>query len=250
MNPPLEFQAKIDHSHLADVVEAVKRVVDEARVQIHEDKISIRAVDPANVGLIDIKRMSKDVFESWNASPGVIGLNVVALDEILGMGSSDDMVELEFDAETRKLEINIDGLEYSLATIDPVSIRSEPEIPEMNLPAEATIDTNVFDRGVKGTDMVADHAALKMDSDGQLQFHAEGDTDDVDYKVTDEYVVSTVPAEAHSIFSLDYLKDFRKIVNNVDECTLSLGDEFPLFIDLEFESGVTVLLMLAPRIQG
>ncbi|RLF14583.1 MAG: DNA polymerase sliding clamp, partial [Thermoprotei archaeon] len=46
---------RIDAPVLRECVDAVLAVVDEARLKIYEDAWRIRAVDPANVALVDLE---------------------------------------------------------------------------------------------------------------------------------------------------------------------------------------------------
>ena len=49
------FRARIDAALLRECVEAILAVVDEARLKIGEEAWKVRAVDPANVALVDLE---------------------------------------------------------------------------------------------------------------------------------------------------------------------------------------------------
>src|SRR5699024_9763689 len=145
------------------------------------------------------------------ADGGVIGVNLSRLQDIAGMAGSDDLVHLELDEETRKLHISIDGLEYTLALIDPESVRQEPDIPDLDLPAKIVLEGRDINRAVKAADMVSDHIALGVAEDAeQFYVDAEGDTDDVHFELDTEDLIDLTVGPAHSLFSLDYLKDMNK----------------------------------------
>jgi len=96
------------------------------------------------------------------------------------MADTGQLIQLELDEETRKLHIQIDGLEYTLALIDPDSIRQEPDIPDLDLPAEVVLEGKDVNRSVTAADMVSDHIALGVDKTDEFFYaNAEGDTDDV-----------------------------------------------------------------------
>lgn len=48
-----QFEAAIETNHLQQFIEAVHAVVDECRVHLCEGRLVIRAVDPANVAMVD-----------------------------------------------------------------------------------------------------------------------------------------------------------------------------------------------------
>jgi len=245
------FKAIVNASTLRDSLDAVSVLVDECKIRLNEEELSIRAVDPANVGMVDLT-LEAAAFKSYEADGGVIGVNLDRLEDIAGMAESDDLVHLKLDEETRKLHIEVEGLSYTLALIDPDSIRQEPDIPDLDLPAEITLEGAQLNRGIKAADMVSDHIRLRVD-EGDETFHieAEGDTDDVDLELTSEGLIALQAGPADSLFSLDYLKDMNKAINADAEVRVELGEEFPVKLHYEFAEGLgNVTFMLAPRIQS
>ncbi|WP_338740670.1 DNA polymerase sliding clamp [Haloplanus salilacus] len=245
------FKAIVSASTLRDALDSVSVLVDECKVRLNEDGLAIRAVDPANVGMVDLS-LEAAAFESYEADGGVIGVNLSRLEDIAGMGNAGDLVHLELDEETRKLHIRIDGLSYTLALIDPDSIRQEPDIPDLDLPALIVAEGNQLDRGITAADMVSDHINLRVDED-DATFHieAEGDTDDVDFEMGADDLIDLDAGPASSLFSLDYLKDMNKAIPGDAEVTVELGEEFPVKLHYDFAEGLgNVTFMLAPRIQS
>jgi proliferating cell nuclear antigen len=245
------FKAIVSASTLQDALDSVSVLVDECKIRLNEEALSIRAVDPANVGMVDLT-LEAAAFESYEADGGVIGVNLARLEDIAGMAASGDLIHLELDEETRKLHIETDGLSYTLALIDPDSIRQEPDIPELDLPAEIVVEGAQMDRGVKAADMVSDHIRLRVDETAEtFLIEAEGDTDDVDLELARDDLIALAAGAADSLFSLDYLKDMNKAIPGDAEVTVELGEEFPVKLHYSFGEGLgQVTYMLAPRIQS
>lgn len=245
------FKAIVDAETLQAALDSVGVLVDECKIHLEEDGIQIRAVDPANVGMVDLE-LAASAFESYEADGGLIGVNLTRLEDIAKMADSDQLVHLELDEETGKLHISTDGLEYTLALIDPDSIRKEPDLPDLDLPARIVVEGRDIDRAVKAADMVSDHIALGVDEDGETFYvDAEGDTDDVHFELGRNDLIDLRVGPAHSLFSLDYLKDMNRAIPNDAEVTISLGEEFPVKLHFEIAEGEgQVNYMLAPRIQS
>ena len=245
------FKAIVGASTFQDALDSVSVLVDECKIRLNEEELSIRAVDPANVGMVDLT-LEAAAFESYDADGGVIGVNLARLEDIAGMANSGDLIHLELDEETRKLHIEIDGLSYTLALIDPDSIRQEPDIPDLDLASEIVVEGAQLDRGIKAADMVSDHIRLRVDETDEAFFiEAEGDTDDVNLKLDREDLIALTAGPADSLFSLDYLKDMNKAIPSDAEVTVELGEEFPVKLHYGFAEGLgTVTFMLAPRIQS
>ena len=245
------FKAIVSADTLRETLDSVSVLVDECKIHLDEDGLSIRAVDPANVGMVDLD-LGAAAFESYEADGGVIGVNLSRIEDIAGMADADQLVQLELDEETRKLHIQIDGLEYTLALIDPDSIRQEPDIPDLDLSANVVIEGADIDRSVRAADMVSDHIALGVDATDELFYvDAEGDTDDVHLELTRDDLIDLEAGDAHSLFSLDYLKDMNKAIPKDAEVELELGDEYPVKVHYDIaEAQGHVTYMLAPRIQS
>jgi proliferating cell nuclear antigen len=245
------FNAIVRADTLQATLDSVGVLVDECKIHLDDDGLEIRAVDPANVGMVDLS-LSAEAFESYEADGGLIGVNLVRLQDIAGMADSDQLVHLELDEETRKLHISIDGLEYTLALIDPESIREEPDLPDLDLPATIVIEGRDIDRAVTAADMVSDHIELGVDESKDVFYvAAEGDTDDVHLELGSEDLIDIVVGPASSLFSLDYLKDMNKAIPKDAEVTMELGDEFPVKMHFDIAEGEgSVTYMLAPRIQS
>ena len=246
------FNAIVRADTLQATLDSVGVLVDECKIHFDDTGLEIRAVDPANVGMVDLS-LSADAFESFEVDDGLIGVDLVRLQDIAGMANSGQLVQLELDEETRKLHISIDGLEYTLGLLDPESIREEPDLPEnLNLPATIVIEGRDIDRAVKAADMVSDHIELGVDDGAEVFFvAAEGDTDDVHLELDNEDLIDLASGPASSLFSLEYLKNTNKAIPGDTEVTMELGEEFPVKLHYDIAEGEgEVTYRLAPRIQS
>lgn len=245
------FKATIESSYLKDALDSISVLVDECKINLNEDGFNIRAVDPANVGMVDMS-LTDQAFASYEADSEVIGLKLDKLEDVVGMANSGDLIQLELNEKTRKMEIHIDGLSYTLALIDPDSIRQEPDIPDLDLAATIVLEGGQLDRGLTASDMVSDHINLRVNTDEKAFFiEATGDTDDVDFKIKQDDLISLDANKADSLFSLNYLKDMNKAIPSASEVTMELGEEFPVKLHYQLAEGhCNVTNMLAPRIQS
>jgi len=250
-DPDIGVGMIINATTLQETLDTVGALVDECKIHLDEDGIRIRTVDPANVGMVDVT-LDASALEHYNGNGGVIGVNLDRLNDIAGMADSGQLINMELDEETRKLHIKIDGLEYTLALIDPDSIRQEPDIPDLDLPTEIVIEASELQRGIKAADMVSDHIRLRSEHDSEeFYISAEGDTDDTNLTLTREDLIDLVPGDSDSLFSLDYLQDMVKAMPKDVAVTLELGEEFPVKLHFDYADGTgNATYMLAPRIQS
>ena len=245
------FSATIAVSPFRDVLAAAGALVEECRIRVDPEGLRIRAADPAMVALVEVS-LDADVFERYEATEEVLGVDLDRLREVLTVADADDQLRLELDAETRTLGVEIGTLSYTLALIDPESIRDEPDLPAHDPPAEVQVRGAQLDRGIRAADMVADHLRLRVDDDAeQFAIEAEGDTDDVAVELTREEVEELVAGHADSLYSLDYLRAMNKAIPAEATVSLELGEEFLAGVHFDAtEPGPAVSYRLAPRIQN
>ncbi|MFW5984252.1 MAG: DNA polymerase sliding clamp, partial [Halobacteria archaeon] len=247
------FRSEINAGLLKSSVDTVSVLVDECKVRLDEDGLSVKAVDPANVGMVELD-IPADSFESYEADDEILGLNLVRFEDIIGMANKGDTVVMELDEETRKLTIRIDGLRYTLSLIDPDSIHQEPNVPDLDLPGDIEVAGRELRRGVKAAGMVSDHMAFGVSADdGTFYMRAEGDTDDVRVDLSEDDVISldTGGEEAESLFSLDYLDSMAKAIPNDAAVAVEVGDDYPVKMNFDVAGGdAYVTYLLAPRIEN
>jgi proliferating cell nuclear antigen len=245
------FQAIANAETIQETLEPVSVFVDECKIHLNEDGLAIRAVDPVNVGMVDLE-LAASAFESYEADGGLPGVNLSRLEDVAGMMTAGQLLRMELNEETHKLHLDTDGLEYTLAPIDPASIREEPDLPDLDLPARVVLEGADIDRAVKATDMVSDHIRIGVDDETETVYiDAGGDTDDVHFELGRADVIDLEAADARSIYSLDYLNDLNRAQAGDGEVTVDLGEEFPLEMAFEIAEGQGhVTNILAPRIQS
>lgn len=235
---------------LDQFVANAQAIVDEGKLHFNADGLAMRAVDAANVAMLD-QRLGVDALEHLGIEGVTVGLNLDRFADVLGF--ADERVAIAFDDETRMLSIESGGMDFSQATIDIDSIRQEPDIPDVDLPVEVTIPTDELTRAINAADLVGDYLQIGANADlGVVYFEADGDTDDVRVTIESEDIIEGHIGESvESLFSLRYLDDLAGPLGKADSVTLSFGQEVPLTVRSDWADGAGELsYLLAPRIQS
>jgi proliferating cell nuclear antigen len=251
---------RISVETISNAVAALRTTVDEAKLHFSPDGFESRAVDPANVAMVDVSILnSDDDFErlETDGEEITLGVNLESFADVISMADSDDDLIGEVESGRLDMEFPQTGLSYNLALIDPDSIRQEPDLPDLgdSLKGTYVIPGRVFDRGLKAADLVGDTISIHGESDAAMAFTAEGDTDDVRFVVgeggDDDLLSGTLDGDeaVESIFSLTYLEDMLSPVGKDAAVSMRLGAEFPIKFRYSFES-TDVQCMVAPRIEG
>jgi proliferating cell nuclear antigen len=243
------FKAAINAELLKDSIASLAVIVDEVRFRINSEGITVKAVDPANVAM-GIFELGSAAFDEYSADECEIGVDLNKITDLLGIADRSDTVRMELDEVNQKLLIDVGGLSYTLSLLDPSTIRAEPRVPQLELPAKVVLNGADLRRAVKASEKISDHMLMGI-SDDTFYMEAKGDTDKVRLEMGRDQLIDMKAGDACSLFSLDYLSDIVKPTNKVNEVTLSLGRDFPILIDFEIANGAgKISYLLAPRIES
>jgi proliferating cell nuclear antigen len=243
------FQAKVKAEVLKTVLDAVQTLVDEARIVVTAEGISLKAVDPAHVAMVELS-LGKRAFESYKGGDVEMGVDLDKLKDILKLASSGDIIGLDYKEDSHKLVFKIGHITRRMALVDTSSM-NEPKVPNLNLPCKVTLTAGELQQGIKASEAVSDHIALSANGDA-FELSAEGDTDQVHLSLSgDDLIKIESPEPARSLFSLDYLANMSKVVKGSDPVTLNLGTDYPVKIEFDIADGAGhITYLLAPRIES
>ncbi len=243
------FHATLPAERLLTALDPVAALVEECRVRFDEAGLRVAATDPATVALVDV-RVGADAFGTYRTDSGRFGLDLERFLDVVGVGDRDDVVEMVLDPETRRLRVAIDDLSYSLALLDPDSVREPPDPDDMeyDLPAAASLRAERLDRGVGAAEMVGDHVAVGVETeDPAVVVRAEGDTDEASLRLPAADLDRFEGADVTSLFSLSYLDSMCRAMPSETTVDLDVGTEAPLSLSFDPTEGVSVDYLLAPR---
>jgi proliferating cell nuclear antigen len=227
----------------------VSTLVDEAKFNITEDGISLRAVDPAHVAMIDLK-LKSSAFENYKASESELGIDITKMIDVLKLAKPNDLISITHDEEKNRLIIKILNITRSMALVDTTGM-AEPKVPNLSLPAKVVINTQELTQGIKASESVSDHISLSANPDG-FELSSEGDTDAVNLKLSKDLLAELKCKEnVKSLFSLDYFSNMVKSASSAETITMNLGTDFPVKIEFNLaDKNGEVNYLLAPRIES
>lgn len=242
------FKVSIKSDILKPSIEAVYMLVNEAKLKISADGISIAAVDQSNVAMVEFN-LSKDAFEEYEATDGEIGIDLPKFSSILEM-SSQDIITIVLDEVNHKLIFIFGGLTYTLSLLDPSSIKKEPRMPHLELPATVIVNGEELKRAIKASQKVSDYMFFGIKDDCFIM-GANGDTDSVIIELQKNQIVDLTGTNSRSLFSLDYLGSLSKIVSSCPKTILNIGTNLPLKVEIGIAEGKgTVRYIIAPRVES
>ena len=243
------FDAKVKAEILKEVVDVISTLVDEAKFNVTKDGVSVKAVDPAHVAMVDLG-LERGAFEAFRADDGELGLDMDKVKEVLKLAKAGDVISITHEEEKNRLVLNVGNTTRRMSLVDTAGM-SDPKVPSLNLPAKVTIRTDELRQGIRASESVSDHIALIAGPDG-FEIVSEGDTDTVTHKVSKELLEEIAAKETvRSLFPLDYFSNMVKAISSAQTVRLYLGNDYPVKMEFKVAGGKgEVKYLLAPRIES
>ncbi len=243
------FQATAKADIIKHIIDATSTLVDEAKIQISKDGLSLRAVDPAHVAMVDISIGAK-AFESFEGGDLELGLDLDKLKDIMKLAGANDLVKIQYNKDSHRLVFTIGNLVRRMSLVDTAGM-PDPKVPNLNLPNEVSLVVDELSRAIKGSETVSDHIAIVVDPE-YFELVAEGDADSLNLRLGKEDLQTLEAGErTKSMYSLDYFSNMVKAVKPGDVVTLHLGSDYPVKMEFQMAEGNGhCVYLLAPRIES
>ena len=227
-------------------IDAIAVLIDEGTLQINEDGLKLRAMDPSQIAMIDFELPSSG-FEQYEVDkPTQIGIDFSELNKITRRIKAEDRLELSLDTGLNMIFKGKTTRKFNLPIID--STTAPAKEPSISFCAEVKISAEVIREALKDAELVSNHVAMYM-NDG-FSIKAEGDTGSVNINFSEENILSMdVSKKANAVFSLDYLNYLLKAANSSSIIVLKMLTDAPLRLEYVIGDG-KVVYYLAPRIES
>jgi len=229
---------------LGDAIGVISEIVNEVRIKLLEDGLSIVAVDPANVALA-IFKLPKESFVQYDAGNEIWGVSLGDLKNILKRAGAGSSIVLE--EEEGKLKITIFDKTKRIFKLALIEISGEDkDIPELNFSARVEMDSFGFSQAVEDANVVADSCAFTM-RDGIFSIDGSGNLNSARAEFSGEHI--EMFGNGRSKYSLEYLTKFIKAAKISSKVVINFSDDYPLKLDFPGEK-MGVGFVLAPRVEN
>ncbi len=243
------FHAKSKLNILREMADIIYTLVPEARFDIDDKGIHIKAVDPSRIAMIALD-LNSSAFEEYDADDTSFGVDMEKLRDVLKLGSLDADTTLDKDEESNLFIVKVGNITRKMPLIDDSNM-TEPKVPSLDLPAKVIAPVVEIKKGVSAAKSIGDNIILMIDENGfDLTSKSEG-ADQASLHLSKEDLIELdVKAPAKSTYPLDY---FSKIISTIKSpnVTLKIGSDYPLDLSFDIASGNgSVKYLLAPRVEN
>lgn len=228
---------------LAKVVDIISDLVTEVRIKVNEFGMSITAMDPANISMVNFK-IPKSSFSQFEVEKEVLGINLDDLKRILrrcGSGSS-----LIIEKKENLLNIHIQDRIKRNFTLNLIEIDSEErDFPDLEFSSLVEINSVDLITSIEDCNIVADACSFII-KDGKFIIEAKSLNSARSEFSGDEAKIQAENCKAK--YSLEYLQKFMKGAKLCEKAVLRFAEDHPLRIDFKTPE-IELNFILAPRVE-
>lgn len=242
-----DYHAKINRTRLVEYLDAVGAIVDEARLEITDDRWLIEATDPANVAA-GIFEIPKSEFGGYRlaGSDIEIGLHIGGVQEALEKLPEVEIIHVGINRKDEQFELATGGYSHSAGYIDPDKIRDWSRGLDDYDSVTVDVHSGGFADAIEYLASLQDKLSISYTSnDSELWLET---SDGI--KSGSVYLdIQSSPegGDAASLYSKDYLNDISKALPDDRDVTLDWGTETPLRISYDL-GDAKIEFIVAPRV--
>ena len=228
---------------LSRAIELISELVMEVRLKVGEFGLSVTAMDPANVAMVNFK-LPKSAFSQFEVDSEVLGVNLDNFKRILKRCGTKSSLILE--KKENVLEIRIEDRIMRKFSLGLIEIEAEDkEMPSLEFSSRVELNSGDLIDSVEDCAVVADACSLII-QDGKFIIEAKGLNSARSEFSGDEANIRAEDCKAR--YSLEYLQKFVKASKLTEKTVLNFATDHPLRMDLKSEHW-EMNFILAPRVE-
>jgi proliferating cell nuclear antigen len=233
-----------DAKILGDAVSILSELVTEVKAKVTKNGLTIVAIDPANVALIQLK-IPANAFLKLEADDETLCINLEDLKQVLRR-LSDGTLIIEKDENLLRVSSEDKKRSFSLALINLE--QEEKRIPELEFSNKIEINSGVFSDAINDALIVADACNFETNlKENTFVINAKGTLNNARTEFSSDEAKMQL-ADAKSKYSLQYLQKFIKANKFSDKVHVQFSKDYPLRLDFKNDN-VEMLFILAPRVE-
>ena len=249
------FKVRMINARLwKNLLNAIATLVDEANFDANDQGITLRAMDPSHVAMVDFEWPS-EMFDEYTCDTSLkLCININEMLRLLRRVNADESLVLELDDKTAQLTMILKSKylrTFKMNTLEALS--EEVPSPKITFQSSVKITTNSIRDAINDAAAVSDYIIFQS-SDTEFTMQASGDVGSVEIvieKDSEELLGLDVQENSRAMFGLNYLSDMVKAASSVsDIVTIDFSTNMPLRLNFELPHQGKLQYYHAPRIKS
>jgi proliferating cell nuclear antigen len=239
------MKLKIENpANFTKAIELISELVLEVRIKINEFGMSITAIDPANVAMVNF-RLPKSAFSEFESGEEVLGVNLENLKKILRRAGKTSALTLEKNENV--LEIKIEDKIKRNFTLGLIEIEREDKEFPTQLEFSSKIEMNSIDLidSIEDCSIISDACSFEVIQGNFIIESKELNSAKSEFSSD---IINMEAEDCKSRYSLEYLQKFLKAGKFSEKTTLNFAQDHPLKVDFKLNEA-SLSFLLAPRME-
>ena len=230
----------------SDIIGIISELVNEVKIKVSKEGISITAIDPANVAMVVFK-LPAHAFSQLEVEEEHLGISLESFKAILkrcSFGSS-----LLMKTEENFLKIEIDDKvkrEFTLALID-LDKKDKP-VPSLEFSARVEINSTELQEAIEDCSIVSDSCNFEAEQD-KFAIYAKGTLNSAKLTYSSDEAHIESPSKQKGKYSLEYLQKMIRATKITEKTILNFSNDYPLKLDFKTPN-LELSFILAPRVES
>ncbi len=237
-----------------NLLNAIATLVDEANFDATEKGITLRAMDPSHVAMVDFE-WPQEMFDEYACDkPLKLCININEMLRFLRRVNTDESLELELDEKTAQIVMILRSRylrTFKMNTLEALS--EEVPSPKITFQSSIKITTNSIRDAINDAATVSDYILFQSTAT-EFTMQAAGDVGSVEIvieKDSEEILGLDVQENSRAMFGLNYLSDMVKAASSIsDIVTIEFSNNMPVRLNFELPHQGKLQYYLAPRIES
>jgi len=226
------------------IIEAISTIVEEADVKFTPQGMSLKALDPSRVAMIQVKIPAQDGYQCEKET--ILGVDFKTLSKFLKRVRKDESVKLV--VKNGKVSVVIEGKVKRTFTINAYAVEEYQELPDVNVKyvAEAKVILAELASIIRDLDTMRHSTVLITISPEGVSLKSGDELSTAEISMKDAVVEVKTEETVSVAFSLEHLSGIIKKLDKLAEIiTIRLAPQKPLELECETIAG-KIKYWLAP----
>lgn len=249
------FKATISDARLwKNLLAAISTLIEEADFNATPEGVKLRSMDPSHVAMVDFE-WQKGAFDEYTCmEPTKIRLNIASMLKLLRRVGSDEVLDMLYDDNTKKMNLTLKGKitrRFTIPTLDPAE--EEVPTPKITFNSRVKMTTGTLRDVIDDIQVVSDNVRFETTSEkfvAAALTELSSATIEMD-KGSEVLLELDVKEPSKATFNLSYLSEISKAGAAASELvTVEFSTNMPVKLEFEIPQQGKLLYYLAPRIEA
>lgn len=240
----MSLEGHVDREKLKTVINTINKLVDECILDFTDSQLRIQIADKPQIGLMKVY-IENELFDELEHDGSEVGIRTDKLSDIVDIMDSESIVLS--DSNDERIHVSDGEMLYRMEKVDTDLIENNKSLPALDNDCTVILNGSDFIDVVNGASKISQFMIIGCENNDDFYMKGEGEESSVEFTDAEE-VAKTVIDDIESAYRVDYLRSITNSISRDGKVKLMFSDDYPVNIQFEPISNVSIEYIIAPRI--